>query len=375
MDNPAKTIHYTAEGAIEFKALLYLPAHKPMDLMWGDKPKGLHLYIQRVFIMDDHEILLPRYLRFVRGAVDSPDLPLNVSRELLQQSAPLEKIKSNLVTKVLNTLEEMKTRDYDNYVKFYEELGVFLKEGVTQDWTHREKLADLLLLESTKTSAAPEGGTGKYTTLSQYVERMPAEQTEIYFLTGESRELMEQSPHLEAFRAKGWEVLLLGDPVDEFVTQTFHEYKGKRLKGVDKAGLQEAAIDEAKKKELQPLLDYFKEKIPDIKEARLTQRLKESAVCLVVEEGDISAHMERLLQRMGRDKQTVPAGKRILEVNPEHPVIQSLEKMRARDAANVRLEKMARLLYDQAVITEGSKVKDPLAFAQRLNELIMRETA
>jgi molecular chaperone HtpG len=366
MDNPAKTIHYAAEGAIEFKALLYLPARKPFDLMWGDKTKGLHLYIQRVFIMDDAEILLPRYLRFVRGAVDSPDLPLNVSRELLQQSAPLEKIKSNLVNKILNTLEEMKQREYDQYVKFYEELGVFLKEGVAQDWTNREKLADLLLVESTKTDK------GKYTTLSQYVERMPGEQTEIFFLTGDSRELMEQSPHLEAFRAKGWEVLLLSDPVDEFVVETFHEYKGKKLKAVVKGGLDSAAVSDDKKKELQPLLDYFKDKIGDIKEARLTGRLKESAVCLVAEEGDMSAHMERLMQRMGRDK-PVATAKRILEVNAEHPLIQSLAKLHAKDKGNARLEETCRLLYDQAVITEGSKVKDPLAFAQRLNALLTRE--
>src|SRR4029077_10638065 len=158
-DPPAKTIHYAAEGAIEFKALLYLPGHKPFDLMWGDKSKGLHLYIQRVFIMDDYEILLPRYLRFVRGVVDSPDLPLNVSRELLQQSAPLEKIKSNLVNKVLNTLEEMKKTENEAYVGFYKELGILLKEGVHQDWSNRQKLADLLLFESTKTEA------GKFTTL------------------------------------------------------------------------------------------------------------------------------------------------------------------------------------------------------------------
>ena len=365
-DKPAKTIHYAAEGAIEFKALLYLPGHKPFDLMWGDKTKGLHLYIQRVFIMDDYEVLLPRYLRFVRGVVDSPDLPLNVSRELLQKSAPLDKIKSNLVNKILNTLEEMKTREYDTFVKFYEELGVFLKEGVTQDWTNREKLADLLLFQSTKTDK------DKYTTLAHYLEGMPGEQTEIFYLTGESRELMEQSPHLEAFRAKGWEVLLLSDPVDEFVVDAFHEYKGKKLKAVDKGGLDAAGVDEDKKKQFQPLLDYLKDKIPDIQEARLTGRLKESAVCLVAAEGDMSAYRERLMQRMGRDRPAAPA-KRILEVNADHPLVQSLEKMRAKDPGDARLEKTCRLLYDQAVITEGSKVKDPMAFAQRMNELMLRE--
>jgi molecular chaperone HtpG len=368
-EKPAKTVHYSAEGAIEFKALLYLPGHKPFDLMWGDKPKGLHLYIQRVFILDDYEILLPRYLRFVRGVVDSPDLPLNVSRELLQQSAPLEKIKTNLVNKILNTLDEMKKREYDEYVKFYEEMGVFLKEGVGQDWTNREKLADLLLFESTKTDK------GKYTSLGQYLDSMPVNQPEIFYLTGDSRELMEQSPHLEAFREKGWEVLLLTEPVDEFVVDTFHEYKGKKLKAVDKGGLDTAAVEEDKKKQFKPLLDYFKEKLTEIKEARLTGRLKESAVCLVAEEGDMSAHMERLMQRMGRDRRNnaAPVTQRILEVNAEHPLIQNLEKIVEKDPQDARLEKTCRLLYDQAVITEGSKVKDPLAFAGRLNELIMRE--
>jgi molecular chaperone HtpG len=202
---------------------------------------------------------------------------------------------------------------------------------------------------------------------------MPTEQTEIFYLTGESRELMEQSPHLEAFRAKGWEVLLLSDPVDEFVVDTFHEYKGKKLKAVDKAGL-DPAIAEDKKKQFQPLLDFLKEKIADIKEARLTTRLKASAVCLVAEEGDMSAHMERLMQRMGRGQPSAPA-KRILEVNPDHPLIERLESLRVKDPGDARLEKMCRLLYDQAVITEGSKVKDPLAFAERLNEFMMRDLA
>ena len=367
-EKPFKTIHYSAEGTIEFKALLYLPAHKPFDLMWGDKPKGLHLYIQRVFIMDDYEILLPRYLRFVRGVVDSPDLPLNVSRELLQQSAPLEKIKTNLVNKIVNTLEDMRKREYDSYVKFYEEMGVFLKEGVYQDYAQREKLADLLLFESTKTEA------GKYTSLGQYVETMPGEQTEIYYLTGDSRAIMEQSPHLESFRARAWEVLLLSEPVDEFVMDSLPEYKGKKLRAVDKGGLDAGSIEEEKKKRFQPLLDTFKETIPDIKEARLTGRLKESAVCLVADEGGMSAHMERLMQRM-RPDQKPPEAKRILEVNPDHPLIKGLEKMRAKDAKDPRLEKMCRLLYDEAVITEGSKVKEPLAFAQRLNELLLRELA
>jgi molecular chaperone HtpG len=288
-----------------------------------------------------------------------------VSREILQHSAPLEKIRSNLTTKVLNTLEEMKRRDHENYLKFYRELGAFLKEGAYQDWNNREKLADLLLFESTKTDP------GKLTGLAEYVERMPGEQTEIYYLAGEGRELLEQSPLLESFRAKSWEVLLLTEPADEFVADSMREYKGKKLRAIDKAGLDQAGVSDELKTTYQPLLDYLKEKLPDIKEARLTSRLKESAVCLVAEEGAMSAHMERILHRMGRGEQG--ESQRILEVNPEHPTAQALRKLVERDRNDPRLESYARLLYDQAVILEGSKVKDPLALARRINEMMVKD--
>lgn len=363
---PLETIHYKAEGQIEFKALLYLPAHKPFDMTWGDSGKGLHLYIQRVFILDDCETLLPRYLRFVRGVVDSPDLPLNVSREILQHSAPLEKIKAGLTAKILSTLDDMKRTEFDKYVGFYRELGVFLKEGAYQDYVNKAKLADLLLFESTKTD--PD----KFTTLADYLSRMPGDQTEIYYLAGDSREVMEQSPLLESFKAKSWEVLLLTEPADEFVIDGLYEYKGKHLKAIDKAGIDESSVSDDKKKQYQPLLDYFKEKIADIADARLTNRLKESAVCLVTAEDAMSASMERLMQRMQRDKPT-SAGKRILEVNPEHPLVVALERLLAGDKTDARLERFTRLLYDQAVILEGSKVKDPLIFAHRLNELMLKE--
>ena len=366
MNDPLKTIHYKAEGAMEFKALLYLPAQKPFDMMWGESNKGLHLYIQRVFILDDCETLLPKYLRFVRGVVDSPDLPLNVSREILQHSAPLEKIKSNLTSKILGTLDEMKRKEFDKYVTFYHELGIFLREGAYQDFENKKKLADLLLFESTKTDA------GKLTALADYIERMPGDQTEIYYLAGDTREVMEQSPLLESFKAKSWEVLLLTDPADEFVVDSLHEYKGKNLKAIDKVGIDQANLSDEMKKQFQPLLDYFKEKVADIGDARLTNRLKESAVCLVSDEHAPSASMERLMARMQRDK-PMPASKRILEVNPEHPLVQALEKLLATDKSDARLDRYARLLYDQAVILEGSKVKDPLMFAQRLNELLLKD--
>jgi molecular chaperone HtpG len=363
---PAKVIHYSAEGTIEFKALLYIPAHKPFDLVWGDSHKGLQLYIQRVFIMDDCEALLPLYLRFVKGVVDSPDLPLNVSRELLQQSAPLEKIKSNLVNKLLGTFDEMRNKEYDAYVGFYKELGVFLKEGVYQDWTNRQRLADLLLFESTRTEP------GQFTTLARYALTMPADQKEIYYLIGESREQLEHSPYLESFRDKGWEVLLLTDPVDEFVMGALTEYKDKKLKAADRGALDAASVAEETKTAFQPLLDYLKGKLGDVKEVRLSNRLKQSAACLVADEYAMGAHMERLMQRLGKGKE-LPKSQRILELNPTHPAVRALRDLLARDAADARVEKYGRLLYDQAVIAEGSKLKDPVAFAQSINELIARD--
>jgi molecular chaperone HtpG len=365
-DEPAKVIHYAAEGALEFRALLYLPSHRPWDLMWGDSKKGLHLYIRRVFIMDDCEALLPLYLRFVRGVVDSPDLPLNVSREMLQQSAPLEKIKSNLVNKILKTLEEMKANEYDAYAKFFKELGVFLKEGVYQDRINKEQLAGLLLFESTRTEA------GKFTTLHQYVLAMPADQQEIYYLIGENRELLENSPFLEGFKVRAQEVLLLTEPIDEFVVGALHEFKGKRLKAVDKGEVAGGEIAGDKKERFAALLQFMKEKLPDIKEARLSNRLKESAVCLVSDEWAMGAHMERLMQRMGKGGE-VPAAQRILEVNPDHPAIDAMQQLHGRSADDPRLERYCRILYDEALLAEGSRLKDPAGFAQRINELLAKD--
>jgi molecular chaperone HtpG len=309
---------------------------------------------------------IARRLRFVRGGVDSPDLPLNVSREMLQQSAPLEKIKSNLTNKLLRTLAEMKLDEAELYLAFYKELGPFLKEGVYQDRANREQLADLLLLESTNTEP------GKFTTLQSYVDGMKPDQSEIYFLTGENRELIEHSPLLEGFREKGWEVLLLTDPIDELVVQALTEYKGKKLKAVDKGDLGAGEIEEAQKQRYQPLVDFMKGKLGEVKDVRLSHRLKESAACLVADEWGVGANLERLMHRMGRAGE-VPESKRILELNPTHPAVEAIQKLHARDAADPRLEKYCRILYDEAVITEGSRVKDPVAFTRRLNELLVKD--
>ncbi len=367
-EEPARIIHYAAEGLIEFKALLYLPAHRTFEVLFDQGKKGIHLYIRRVFITADSEMLLPHYLRFASGVVDSPDLPLNVSREMLQHSPALEKIRSNLVTKLLRTLQEWKQEEYDKYVTFFQELGMLLKEGVYQDWTNREQIAGLLLYESTRTEP------GQFTSLDKYVLTMPAEQSEIYYLIGDNRELLEHSPYLEAFRAKGQEVLLMTDAIDEFVVQALTEYKGKKLKAVDRGDLPGTEVAPDKKQRFQPLCDYMKQKLEEVQDVRLSSRLQESAACLVSEEGAIGKHMEEMLRRLGRGGE-IPPSKKILELNPNHPAVEAVQQLYAKDAADTRLEDYCRLLYDEAVIAEGARVKDPAAFVRRINGLLAKDAA
>ena len=367
--DPARVIHYTAEGANEFRVLVFIPSHRPMELQWGEFKAGLRLYIQRVLIMDRCEELLPPYLRFVRGVVDSSDLPLNISRELLQHNPLLEQIKKNIVRTVLNNLEDMKTHDYDKYVSFYKELGTILKEGLGRDWANRDKLADLLLFESIKTQ------TGQFTTLAKYIEAMPAEQKELYYLIGDSREQIEHSPHLEAFRARGWDVLLLTDPVDEFIIPSLPEYKGKKLQAADRGEIDGDKKEEKKSEadeKYKKLFDHLKAKLSEVSDVRLSSRLKESAACLVAGEGEATAHLERLMQRMGRGDEAA-GSRRILELNGEHPAVEAMRDLYEKNADDPRVEDYGRLLYEQAVIAEGSKVKDPTAFARRINELLVKD--
>ena len=367
-EDPLKTIHIAAEGQMEFRAVMFVPAHKPFDF-FGPQPKaGLDLYVRRVLIMHECEELMPTYLRFIKGVVDSSDLPLNVSRETLQHNPLLARIRGNLVSRVLKTLEEMKTSEYETYLKFYKEFGPVLKEGTGQDYANKEKIAELLLFESTKTKA------GEFTTLAKYVEGMTSEQKEILYLTGETREQIENSPYLEAFKARGYEVLLLTDPVDEYVVGSLNTYKEKLLKAVDRGSIDEGGDEAAKKaaeEKFKGLLAGLKEKLPEVKEVRLSSRLKESAACLVAEEHAMGAHMERLMQRMGRG-QDVPPGARILELNPDHPTVEALRTLHEKNAGDARIEDFGRLLYDEAVIAEGSKVKDPGAFSRRINDLIAK---
>jgi molecular chaperone HtpG len=372
-DNPLKTIHIAAEGQTEFRALLFIPAHKPFDWMMGPPAKSsVDLYVRRVLITHQCEEVIPPYLRYIRGVVDSADLPLNVSRETLQHNPLLAKIKSNLVNRILKSLEEMRDEDYQTYLKFYAEFGGLMKEGV-QDWTNRQRIADLLLFESAKTAA------GSYTTLKKYAEAMPAEQKEIYYIIGESRGMIENSPYLEAFKAKGWDVLLLTDPVDEFLAGTLTTYNDKPLKAVDRGQIDANESESQKLKEqtekFQGLLKLVKSKLgDDVKEVRLTGRLKNSASCLVADEHGPSAHMERLMAKLGRGEE-LPESARILELNPDHPLIAAMQKLAEKDAADVRIETYSKLLYGEALIAEGSRLKDPAGFAQRLNELMTKTLA
>jgi len=368
-DKPAKIIHYAGEGTHEFKVLLYIPSKKAFDLSFGDAKFGPKLYIRRVLIMDNCDQLLPPYLRFVKGVLDCADLPLNVSREMLQQNPILEKIKKNIVSKILKTLEEMKKTEYDTYLSFFKELGSILKEGLSRDWSNREPLSDLLLMESINTPR------NSFTTFEQYVVAMPSEQKDIYYLTGESRSHIEHAPYLEALKEKGWDVLLFTDPVDEFILPSLQEYKGKKLKAADKADIEfpeKKEYAEDVKKTYAPLLHALKDKLAEVKEIRLSTRLKESASCLVSEEGAMGAHMERLMQRLGQMEEAEP-GKRIMELNPDHEVVRSMLMLFEKDSKDERIEKYGRLLYEQAVIAEGSKLPDPSAFARRVNELMVHD--
>jgi molecular chaperone HtpG len=358
---PAKVIHYTAEGATEFRVLAFIPKHKPFSFGY-EEPKGLKLYIQRVLIMDSCEGLLPPYLRFVRGIVDSADLPLNISRELLQNNPLLERIQKNVVRNVLEALEGMKNTDYDNYVAFFEDLGVMLKEGASRDWNNREKLNDLLLFQSTQTEP------GKYTTLADYVSRMPEGQKDIYYLIGESREMLQGSPLLEAYKAKGWEVLLLTEPIDEMLMPSMRVYKEKTLAPVDRAETEPPAPkDTPEPGAFAGLLTALKSSITEVSDVRLTNRLTESASCLVADKENLTANYERLLKKMGRLEES---SKRVLELNPTHPAVVALNDLNSSNPSDPRVADIGKLFYEQAVIAEGSKITDTAGFAKRINALI-----
>ena len=363
---PLKTIHFKAEGTSEFAALLYIPSKAPFNLLFKDFKTGPTLYVKRVQIMDHCEELLPLYLRFVKGVVDSSDLPLNVSREILQANRQVEVIKKNITKQVLDALRAIKDNEYDKYLGFYREFGRILKEGVHFDFSRREQIADLLLFPST--------GTGKdaFTTLQKYMDGMKPEQEDIYYITGTSYEEALHSPYLEAFREKEYEVLIMLDEIDDLVMSGL-EYKGKKFKSVargdiklDKSG--EARAEEARKK-YERVIDLIREQLKDeVKDVRVSSRLRDSACCLVADEGEMDPRTEKLLQAMGQD---VPLQKRILEINPSHPVFEAMSAVFEKDREDPLLREYSQLLYGQAALLEGSKLKDPVAFAGALSKLMV----
>ena len=359
---PAKTLHFHVEGRTEFRALLFIPAKKSFGFDYEEPKGGLKLYAQRVLIMERCEDLLPSYLRFVKGVVDSPDLPLNVSRELLQENPHLDTIRKNVVRNVLGGLAGLLNTEPDKYREFYKGLGSTLKEGLARDWENREKVADLLLFETA------DGKAGEQTPLADYVAKMPADQEAILYLTGESAAQLRHSPYLEGARKQGRDVLLLTDPIDEYVLPHLDSYKGKKLQPLDRATAVGDDTPAETRERFSGLLSTLKVQLPEVADVRLTGRLTDSASCLLADEHGPSAHLERLLRRAG---EYTPEAKRVLELNPDHPAVAAVQKLFVADPTDARVAKFGRLLFEQAVIAEGSRLPDPVGFAGRLNELVV----
>ncbi len=371
-NDPLDIIHLNAEGILEYNALMFIPGQAPFDLFTPENKSGMQLYVRNIFIMDNCEELLPVYLRFVKGVVDSADISLNVSREILQQDRIVSKIKKNLVKKVLERLATMLKDERETYIKFWSAFGQVVKEGLHSDFENKEAISDLLLCSST--------AGDDLTTLQEYVDRMPEAQKEIYYITGEDRDTLLASPHLEIFKDKGFEVLLLTDPVDEWVIQGLNEYKEKSLKSVAKGDVDLQSEDEKKEGEeqLKKVADEYAELIKFIKtslgddkvsEVRISQRLTGSPVCLVAGEHDMSASMERILKAAN---QPVPPNKRVLEINANHELLLKMRELFGSQGESDILKEFSELLYDQALLTEGSKVVSPETFCNRLTSLMLK---
>jgi molecular chaperone HtpG len=365
-DDPLAWTHARVEGRQEYTQLLYLPAHAPFDLWDRTARHGIKLYVRRVFIMDDAEQLLPAYLRFVRGVVDSNDLPLNVSREILQESKDIEAIRAGCTKKVLGLLENLAADEKEKYASFWKEFGRVLKEGIGEDHANRDKIAGLLRFASTHGDTADET-----VALADYVGRMKEGQDKVYYVTAETFNAARNSPHLEVFRKKGIEVLLLSDRVDEWVVGHLTEFEGKALVSVAKGGLDLGALEdaaervqrEAEASDLRDLVERIKASLGDrVKDVRVTHRLTESPACLVADEHDIGGNLARLLKAAG---QHAPAARPILEINPQHPVVQRLK------TEEKRFDDWAAVLIDQALLAEGGQLDDPAAFVKRINALML----
>jgi molecular chaperone HtpG len=370
-NDPLEHLSVHMEGSFEARALLYIPSKAPFDLHDREGGhRGLSLYVKRVFIMDDWRELLPPHLRFVRGVVSADDLPLNVSREILQKNRQIQAIRKYLVRRLLAALKEMREQRAERYRTFWAEFGAVLKEGLLGLEEEPERLLELVLAASTEGPAL--------TSLGEYVARMKTGQPAIYYLAAASREVAERSPHLEAVRARGYEVLFFLDPIDELWLRMRREFEGKPLASVSQGGVDLGAGEDGKKEgavpeeigeRFKPLLAALRAALQDeVKDVRLSERLTSSPACLVGEPGDLSAHVEELLRRSGRE---VPKVKRVLEVNPSHPLLTRLQAFHAAHAADERFRRYAELLLGQAILAEGGTLPDPAAFSRRLAELLV----
>jgi molecular chaperone HtpG len=365
---PLAWAHARVEGRKEFIQLLYIPARAPFDLWDREHRRGIKLYVRRVFIMDDAEHLMPAYLRFVRGVIDSNDLPLNVSREILQESKDVETIRTGSVRRVLSLLEDLAEKQPEKYATFWKEFGRVFKEGTGEDSANRERIAKLLRFASTHAD-----GEEQNVALADYVSRMKEGQNKIYYVTADGFSAARASPHLEIFRKKGVEVLLLSDRVDEWVVSHLTEFDGRALQSVARGRLELGSLeDEEEKKEqekeageLKDLTERTKKALAErVKEVRVTLRLTESPACLVADEHDLSANLQRMLKAAG---QKTPAAKPILELNPHHPLVQRLNQ----EADEGRFGDLAQVLLDQALLAEGGNLEDPAGFVKRLNQLML----
>ncbi|KDB72173.1 molecular chaperone HtpG [Bordetella bronchiseptica] len=367
-DDPLAWTHNRVEGRSEYTQLLYVPKHAPFDLWDRDARRGVKLYVKRVFIMDDAEQLLPSYLRFVRGVIDSADLPLNVSREILQESRDVRAIREGSAKRVLSLLEDMAENKAEDYATFWTEFGQVLKEGTGEDAANRERIARLLRFASTH-----DGGQAQTVSFADYVGRMKDGQDKIYYVTADTFTAAANSPHLEIFRKKGIEVLLLSDRVDEWMLSYLREFDGKSLVSVAKGGLDlaELADEEEKKRQsevaetFKPLVERLQQALAEqVKEVRVTQRLVDSPACVVVGQNELSPHLLRMLKAAGQE---APEVKPVLEINPDHALI-----ARIRDASDAEFGDWAALLLDQALLAEGAQIADPAAFVKRLNGLLLK---
>ncbi|BFM08010.1 molecular chaperone HtpG [Halioxenophilus aromaticivorans] len=366
--DPMTWSHNRVEGKLDYTSLLYIPAKAPFDLYNRDGSRGLKLYVQRTFIMDDAEQFLPMYLRFVKGIVDSADLSLNVSREILQKDPNIDAMRSGLTKRVLDMLEKMAKKDPEQYNNFWKEFGEVLKEGPAEDFANKEKIAKLFRFSSTHTDKPEQDQS-----LEQYVERMKEGQDKIYYVAAENFNTAKSSPHLEVFRKKGIEVLILFDRVDEWLMGNMFEFDGKNFQDVAKGSLDLGGLDseeekkaqEESEKALSGLLERAKEALKDdVAEVRITHRLTDSPACLVVGENDMGAQMRRLMEQAG---QAVPESKPNLELNPEHPLVKKLDMEPDED----RFTELTKILFDQACLAEGGSLDDPASYVARLNKLIM----